>query len=652
MKRYFWISFAFFLAMAGLNVLLNHDFSVMGAKDASITEMVKNEFFPTILSSLGIIAAIIVALSLLASLYLKFVENVTRLSTLTIVLFLSVFHLSLNALYAIYFPQYLAEFLNGNAVFAFFFHPIIDHFSPYFFVFVLSLYGVLAFAALVARYSFAFAACISLLAAFSLHLLYFVSNKPQTGEKLNVLVLMADSFQKEDARRLDVLGKLKPHGNIVEFGAAYTAMPRTFSSIVSIFTAQYPMNHHIYNMFPPKKFRDGQKANAMPRLYREAGYHTEVISDFAGDVFSRIDLGFDERKTPYFNFNTLIEQTLVSAQLSFMPYLMTGATYSLLPSIRGIAKLPRSDRLAAETIAAIRGAEKPFLITTFFSDAHFPYSAPYPYYRRSGGGYNGAFKYMKNRSIVDEELTNADIEQIQYLFRAAERSVADRISDILNALVETGKIKNTLVVFLADHGENLYEYKNTMGHGEHLYDDATTNIPLLLFAPTGVDLSQLNNNQLLSTIDVFPTVNAITGINSPSDVDGQAAQQLGGDATRFMESGLWFVNNTTEFFQDERIMYPNLTELMEIEWGNNNEPALKADYLIITEKAKHRAVLTQTEKLFYIPLEDRIVWRYFKDGKERELDGEHASRIDALKRIFFNHFAKRFDVRNDYLYLK
>ncbi len=144
------------------------------------------------------------------------------------------------------------------------------------------------------------------------------------------------------------------------------------------------MNHSVYNMFPKKRHRHFPKESAIPRHYSEAGYETSVISDFAGDVFSRIDLGFSKVQTPYFNFNTVIMQSIFSTQVSLMPYFMNRWTYNLLPFIRGIAKLPRADIISAETIQAIRRSQKAFFISSFYSDAHFPYSAPYPYYRREG----------------------------------------------------------------------------------------------------------------------------------------------------------------------------------------------------------------------------------------------------------------------------
>jgi hypothetical protein len=649
MKRYFLHSLVFFLVILALNILLSSHFNVMGVQDDFIEEMVKSEFFSTIIFTFVLIASIILALSYLTALYFKTLSLIIHIKWYFIYSILFLFQFSLVSLYAIWFPQFIAEFLIDNPVIAWFFYPIIDHVSPLIFQIILSILPLSLVYVLWKRYSTSLAIMVVILVVLAMKTTTYQLTKLSKSEQYNVLILAADSFRKADARALGMFNQLKKHGNVYDFENVYTVMPRTFSSITSFFTAQYPMNHSVFNMFPQKRHRQYPKEAAIPRMYAKNGYETVVISDFAGDVFSRIDLGFEHENVPYFNFNTVITQSIFNTQINLLPLFMNEWMYDVLPFIRGIAKLPRADILSSQTINQIKQSEKPFFICTFFSDAHFPYSAPYPYYR-SNTDYSGAFKYMKNQTIAKESISDADRQHIRHLFNGAEQSVKTHIDRILTALIESTKIEQTIVLFVSDHGENVYDYENVMGHGEHLYDKETTNIPFYMFIPEKLKAT-FDEQTLFASIDILPTINTLTAIPEYEAHDGKNIASLDNSAVRFAESGLWFVNNNGEFYQNERIDYPNLTDLVEIEWANNNEPALKSDYLLLTEKAKHRLVLYQDYRLFYIPLADSIRWRLFKGDAEQEL-ANHAPIVTKLKNDFYQHVGNRYTIRDGYLYLK
>ena len=86
-------------------------------------------------------------------------------------------------------------------------------------------------------------------------------------------------------------------------------------------------------MFP--RWEDRAKDfDALPERLRKNGYATAVVSDYAGDVFSRIDLGFDRTLVPTFDFKQLVRQRAIERQTPLLPILHSRFGRALFPVLR------------------------------------------------------------------------------------------------------------------------------------------------------------------------------------------------------------------------------------------------------------------------------------------------------------------------------
>src|SRR5262249_13147772 len=77
------------------------------------------------------------------------------------------------------------------------------------------------------------------------------------------------------------------------FEDCLTPIARTVPSWTSIFTGLYPHHHGIRHDFPTR----ARRIPALPslaRAFRDAGYRTVAVSDYAGDFFVTFDWGYDE----------------------------------------------------------------------------------------------------------------------------------------------------------------------------------------------------------------------------------------------------------------------------------------------------------------------------------------------------------------------
>jgi hypothetical protein len=219
-----------------------------------------------------------------------------------------------------------------------------------------------------------------------------------TQSRPNVIILAADSLR---ADRLTT--SVAPHLSALalrgtRFESAYVSLPRTFPSWVTILTGRHAHHHGVRTMFP--RWEDRAKDfDALPARLRKAGYATGVVSDYAGDVFSRIDLGFERVDVPTFDFRQLLRQRAIERQTPLLPVLQSRFGRSLFPVLRemNVAADPTMlEEDAERAVDALSRGDKPFFLTVFFSTAHFPYAAPSPYYSRyTDPSYRGRFKYHK-----------------------------------------------------------------------------------------------------------------------------------------------------------------------------------------------------------------------------------------------------------------
>ena len=79
-----------------------------------------------------------------------------------------------------------------------------------------------------------------------------------------------------------------------------------------------------------------------------------------------------------------------------------------------------------------------------------------------------------------------------------------------------GEANGPVIIFLADHGEGLYDHGNAE-HGQNLYDESI-HVPLLIYDPA---MGSGAVNSQVSTLDVFPTILDLAGIKPGKKLERQ-----------------------------------------------------------------------------------------------------------------------------------
>ncbi|MEE2750471.1 MAG: sulfatase-like hydrolase/transferase [Myxococcota bacterium] len=96
------------------------------------------------------------------------------------------------------------------------------------------------------------------------------------------------------------------------------------------------------------------------------------------------------------------------------------------------------------------------------------------------------------------------------------------IALVLDALKETNRMENTVVIVVADHGESLGQHREML-HGDAFYDEVVR-IPWLMKVPGWVPTAPVQG--LVSHVDLMPTVLELVGATAPAGMDGVSVLPL------------------------------------------------------------------------------------------------------------------------------
>ena len=438
------------------------------------------------------------------------------------------------------------------------------------------------------------------------------------ADRPNVLLVAIDSLRADrvlgpDAGRFPTLARLAQQG--VRFDRAFVTHARTLPSFVTLLTGRYPQHHGIRHEFPTEDVR-AAIGPSITAAARDVGWYTAAVSDFAGEIFARVQLGIDDVDVARFNLYAIVEGSILNAHLDVLPYAASPLGDVLFPSLRAMAEYADPQQLvdrANERLDAAAG--RPFFVTVFFSGTHSPYVAPAPFYGRFGDPeYSGPFRYLKEPLPLFPSLPERDAVQVRALYDGSLAAIDDALARLLRRLDEDGTAKNTIVVLLGDHGENLFDVAGRgMGHGDHLLGELANHIPLVIvdgratFAPHDVP-------GIVRDVDLAPTLAGLLGVTAPPTDGTDLAPMLRGersslDLEAYAETGLWFIGSGPGFGPRERMPYPDVWHASAIEDGGDIflEPRWEQAVLL----SKHRSLRTPRWNLLYQPTLAGPRWSLF-----------------------------------------
>jgi hypothetical protein len=127
------------------------------------------------------------------------------------------------------------------------------------------------------------------------------------------------------------------------------------------------------------------------------------------------------------------------------------------------------------------------------------------------------------------QVSDRDLEHVWALYEGEMRWTDVQVGRILDALDELGLADDTLVVLLADHGDEFFEH-GSLGHRQTLYEEVLQ-VPLVMRLPSRLPAGTRTRG-LVSTIDVYATALALLGLPADAALTSRSVLPLvaGGDA--------------------------------------------------------------------------------------------------------------------------
>ncbi|GMU22878.1 MAG: arylsulfatase [Phycisphaerae bacterium] len=151
------------------------------------------------------------------------------------------------------------------------------------------------------------------------------------------------------------------------------------------------------------------------------------------------------------------------------------------------------------------------------------------------------FQYYENKETFKETLPEGmDLRDLTALYYGQITAVDDCIGRVLTALKESGMEEDTIVVLTSDHGDLLGSH-GLFNKNRH-YDEAAR-IPMIVRYPRRLKRAVIDR-QVVSLVDVMPTVLELCGVKTPASVQGTSVapvllgeKQTIGENAAFIETG-------------------------------------------------------------------------------------------------------------------
>lgn len=467
-------------------------------------------------------------------------------------------------------------------------------------------------------------------------------------KKPNIIFIGIDSFRSDRLQKdiVPTLSKLKNSQDVVSFNDHIIGIPRTFPSWMEIVTGKYSAETGIRHMFPGLALQR-QFYPSLISEAKKAGYSTAVISDFAGDIFPRFHTGFDTVNAPESNIPTITKMTIDQSFPLFLPVTSSQILNRFFLALKENPCFSDPEKLIDEAQKFVASTDEPFFLSVFFSSAHFPYAAPWPWYSKySDPNYAGPYFFKKDPDLQFHKTGQSDVNQIRSLYNGALSGIDQALARFFNKLTDE-QWANTILVVTADHGEDLFEFDRIQGHGDHLRGENVLRVPLLIKIPKQFELKRQNIDFTTRMIDLAPTLanllgaklNSATGMDlSPWFFDSSKANP---DLAAYSETEIWFTNTGETFYQKERLDYPNISALLSLDPGSTGAIVLNPNYERVTIAGRHRSLSKGDYKLIYTPTSSGAFFKLYN----RKTDPMNSSDIaeqepklfSEMKKLLVNH---------------
>jgi len=327
------------------------------------------------------------------------------------------------------------------------------------------------------------------------------SNSPEAPPP-NIVIVLFDTLRADHVApytraetHTPTIAALADSG--VTFLNAYSPSSYTRTSVATLLTATNPWTHGCttkMTSLPPS-------LPYLPELLQQEGYRTLGV---VGNAHLAEEFGFDRGFDEY----------------HLMPIRGADRSVARESGPAGLAQWVWSTYI--ENFLMTDKAE-PFFLYLHEVDPHGPYEPPPPYDAvfESGGGSTMKSDADTLNAIIRGDIvpTESDLHYLNAQYRGEIAYMDGFLKEILHLLEYSGRGKNTILVFLSDHGEEFHEH-GRMHHWITLYNEVL-HVPLIVRFPDRKGAGH-RVPQNVGLVDVAPTLLEAVGIALPASFAGRS----------------------------------------------------------------------------------------------------------------------------------
>ena len=326
----------------------------------------------------------------------------------------------------------------------------------------------------------------------------------------NVLLICLDTLRADhlhcygyDRETSPNIDKFAEEG--VLFSQNTSAAPRTTPSHMSIFTSLYPGVHGVVSS--QKKL--DESIITLAEVLKEQGYATAAF--ISAPIMLPYELGFGQGFDHYDDFTVTLDQ---EADL-----------FMLNDELRSQNDHPICPITHDMVVSWLENNyHEKFFIFLHYWDIHGDYAPPHPYNTMFNpdyeGEFNGNYAHIK---MIKPGISGRDLNHMIALYDGEIRYVDSFIGKLFDKLEELNLMDKTLIILVADHGEEFLEHGSNW-HGKSMYDEET-HVPLIIRYPSCISNNKVISNQV-SSVDIMPTILDILGISVKHQIQGQSLLPL------------------------------------------------------------------------------------------------------------------------------
>ncbi|MDR0698059.1 MAG: sulfatase [Tannerella sp.] len=200
--------------------------------------------------------------------------------------------------------------------------------------------------------------------------------------------------------------------------------------------------------------------------------------------------------------------------------------------------------LAVKKIKELASRDSPFCLAVGFFKPHLPFTAPRKYWDmydpqdiplspfpcipdgchattlHESSEFNG-YLYGEEKASLEKPLSDDYARKLRHAYFACISYVDAQIGKALDALEQSGQADNTIVILWGDHGWHLGDHRVW---GKHTLYETSLNSAFIVKAPH--KKKGLENTRIVGSVDIYPTLMRLCGIEIPAGLDGDSFDAL------------------------------------------------------------------------------------------------------------------------------